>query len=164
MPINCLIKFWTVMFKKSIHGQFVNNSWTFMFHKTVFSSFALCLFHSFPLSSFLSLPLPSSLFLSLSLCLFVPSSLPLLSSLFLSLPLLLSFFNVRSANPANSLKTRDLRKRHFWLRFLSQGKSLKLKTLGAKFAHYFSHFPADPTLHTPPETDPTCSAAKPYIM
>ena len=125
------------MFQKSVHGQFVNNSWTFMFHKTVFSSFALCLFHSFPLSS--------------SLSLLVSLSLPLSSSLFLSFPLFLSFFNVHSANPSNSLKTKDLRKRHFWLKFLSHGKPLKLKTLGAKFAHYFSHFPADPTLHMPPK-------------
>ena len=59
MPINCLvkclIKFWTVMFQKSIHGQFVNNSWTFMFQKS--GPFVLRL---------LSLPLLSSLFLSLS--------------------------------------------------------------------------------------------------
>ena len=76
----------------------------------------------------------------------------------------LSLFNTRPARPANSLKTKDLKTRHFWLKFLSQGKPLRLKTLGEKFAHYFSHFPADPTLHTPPETDPTCSAAKPSIM
>ena len=134
-----------------------------MFHKTVFSSFALCLFHSFPLSSslFLSLPLFVSLsfclFLSLSLCLFL--SFPLLSSLFLSfplfvslsLPLLLSFFNAHSAKPANPLKTKDLRKRHFWLKILSPGKSLRLKTLGAKFAQWSAHFPADSTLHTPPK-------------
>ena len=76
----------------------------------------------------------------------------------------LSFFNVHPAKPANSLKTKDLRKRHFRLNFLSQGKPLRLKTLGAKFAQYFAHLPADPTLHTPPETDPTYSAAKPYTM
>ena len=76
----------------------------------------------------------------------------------------LSLFNTRPANPANSLKTKDLRKRHFRLKFLSPRKPLILKTLGAKFAQYFSHFPADPTLHTPPETDPTYSATKPYIM
>ena len=76
----------------------------------------------------------------------------------------LSFFNVHPANPVNALKTKDLRKRHFWLKFLSQGKPLRLKTLGTKFAQWFVHFPADPTLHTPPETDPTYSAAKPYIM
>ena len=46
----------------------------------------------------------------------------------------LSLFNTHSANPANSLKTKDLRKRHFRLKFLSQGKPLRLKTLGAKFA------------------------------
>ena len=76
----------------------------------------------------------------------------------------LSFFNNHPANPANYLKTKELRKRHFWLKFLSQGKLLRLKTLGAKSDQSFAHFPADPTLHTPPETDPTYSAAKPYIM
>ena len=81
-------------------------------------------------------------FVSLSFCLLVPLS-PLLS-----------FFNIHPALPTNSLKTKDLRKRHFRLKFLSQGKPLKLKTLGAKFAHYFSHFPADPTLHTPPKSTP----------
>ena len=115
------------------------------------SSFALLLFLSFPLSS--SLPL----FVSLSLCLFVSSSpplllsLPLFSSLFLSLPLFLVFFNVRPAHPANSLKTKELRKRHFWLKILSQKKPLRIKTLGAKFAQWFVHFPANPTLHTPPK-------------
>ena len=120
----------------------------------------------FRLSSFVSssLPLLSSPFLSLpllvslSLCLFVSSSLflsrPLFSSLFLSSPLFLSFFNVHPAKPANSLETKELRKRHFWLKFLSPGKSLRIKMLGAKFAQYFSHFPADPTLHTPPKSTP----------
>ena len=149
MPINCLIKclinFWTVMFQKTIHGQFVNNSWTFMFQKDDLSSFVF---------RPLSLPLLSSLFLSL----------PLSSSLFLSFPPLLSFFNVHPAQPANSLKTKDLRKRHFWLKILSQWKPLRLKTLGAKFAQYFAHFPAIPTLQKPPETDPTYSAAKPCTM
>ena len=46
----------------------------------------------------------------------------------------LSFFNVRPAHPANSLKTKDLRKRHFRLKFLSQGEPLRIKTLDAKFA------------------------------
>ena len=107
------------------------------------SSFALRLFLSFPLSSSLFLSLP--LLLSSSLCLFV------FSSLFLSLPLLLSFFNVHSALPANSLKTKDLRKRHFWLKFLSQGKPLILKALGAKFTQWTAHLPADPTHHKPPK-------------
>ena len=106
MPINslvkCLFNFWTVMFQKTIHGQFVKNSWTFMFQKTALSPFIFCLFLSFPL----------------------------FSSLFLSFPPLLSFFNVHPAHPANSLKTKDLRKRHFWLKILSQGKPLRLKTLG----------------------------------
>ena len=110
-----------------------------------------------PLLSSLFLSSSFCLFVSLSLCLFVSSSpplllsLPLSYSLFLSRPLFLSFFNVRPTFSANSLKTKDLRKRHFRLKFLSQGKPLRLKTLGAKFAHYSSHFPADPTLHTPPK-------------
>ena len=155
--VKCLFIFWTVMFQKSIHGQFVNNSWTFMFQKN-----GPFVFRPPPL------PLLSSLFLSSSFCLFVSPSLflsfPLLSSPFLSLPLLLSFFNVRPSNPANTLKTKELRKRHFWLKILSHGKPLRLKTLGAKSTQYFSHFPADPTLHTPPKTDPTYSTEKPYIM
>ena len=147
------------------------NSWIIhehsCFKKTVLSPFAFRL-------SFLPLLSSLCLFVSLSLCLFVSLSLPLssslflsfplFSSLFLSFPLLLSFFNVHPAHPANSLKTKDLRKRHFWLKFLSPGKPLRLKTLGEKFAHYFFYFPADPTLHAPPETDPTCSAEKPYPM
>ena len=76
----------------------------------------------------------------------------------------LSLFNTRPAHVANALKTKDLRKRHFRLKFLSPGKPLRLRTLGAKLAQWFVHFPADPTLHTPPETDPTCSAAKPCTM
>ena len=76
----------------------------------------------------------------------------------------LSLFNTRPAKPANSLKTKDLRKRHFRLKILSQWKPLRLKALGAKSDQSFVHFPADPTLYTLPETDPTYSAAKPYIM
>ena len=76
----------------------------------------------------------------------------------------LSLFNTHPMRTANYLKTKDLRKRHFRLKILSHGKPLRLKKLGAKFAQYFAHFPADPTLHTPPETDPTCSAAKPCTM
>ena len=167
MPINslvkCLFNFWTVMFQKTIHGQFVKNSWTFMFQKDDLSSFVLCLFLSFPLFSslFLFPPLSSSLPPLLS-SLFL--SFPLSSSLFLSFPPLLSFFNVRPAHVANFLKTRNLRKRHFRLKILSQGKPLRIKTLDAKFAQWSAHLPADPTLHTPPETDPTYSAAKPYTM
>ena len=97
--IKCLIKFWTVMFQKSIHGQFVNNSWTFMFQKD-----GPFVFHPF---------------------IFGGSAAQNGG---------LSLFNTRSAKPANSLKTKDLKKRHFWLKFLSQKKPLRLKTLGAKFA------------------------------
>ena len=46
----------------------------------------------------------------------------------------LSLFNTRPAKPANTLKTKDLRKRHFRLKILSLGKTLILKTLDAKFA------------------------------
>ena len=46
----------------------------------------------------------------------------------------LSLFNTHSARPANYLKTKDLRKRHFRLKILSHGKPLRLKTLGAKCA------------------------------
>ena len=46
----------------------------------------------------------------------------------------LSLFNTRPMKPANSLKTKDLRKRHFRLKILSQGKPLRLRTLGAKCA------------------------------
>ena len=46
----------------------------------------------------------------------------------------LSLFNTHPVQPANYLKTKDLRKRHFRLKILSQGKPLRLKTLGAKFA------------------------------
>ena len=76
----------------------------------------------------------------------------------------LSLFNTHPSQPANSLKTKELRERHFWLKIVSQKKPLRLKALGAKFAQWFVHFPADPTLHTPPETDPTYSAAKPCTM
>ena len=105
-----------------------------------------------PFRLFLSLPLPSSLslFVFLSFCLFVSSSLflsrPLSSSLVLSRPLFLSFFNVHSATPANALKTKDLRKRHFWLKILSQGKPLRIKTLGENSPITFLTSP--PTLHS----------------
>ena len=124
------------------------------------SPFVFCLLLSS--SPFLSLPLPSSLslFVSLSPPLLLSSSSP-----FLSFPPLLSFFNVRSVHPANFLKTKDLRKRHFWLQILNQGKPLRLKTLGVKFAHYFSHFPPTLhstrcpklTLHTPPRNPAPCN-------
>ena len=66
----------------------------------------------------------------------------------------LSFFNIHPVHAANTLKTKDLKKRHFWLQILSQWKPLRPKALGAKFTQYFSHFPADPTLHTPPKPTP----------
>ena len=58
----------------------------------------------------------------------------------------LSFFNVHSAKPTNSLKTKDLRKRHFWLKILSQWKPLILKTLGANSPNNSSTSP--PTQHS----------------
>ena len=166
MPINCLIKFWTVMFKKSIHGQFVNNSWTFMFQKDdpfafrllslpLFSSFflSLPLFLSLSLCLFVSLSL--CLFLFLSLCLFVSLSpplllsLPLSSSFFLFLPLLLSFFNVHPANPANSLKNKDLRKRHFWLQIFESREAAKTQNVRRKIRPLFFSLPRRPyTPHT----------------
>ena len=91
------------MFKKSIHGQFVNNSWTFMFQKD--DPFV---FHPF---------------------IFGGSAAQNGG---------LSLFNTHSARPANFLKNKDLRKRHFWLKILSHGKPLRLRTLGAKFAIIFS--------------------------
>ena len=161
MPINCLVKCLINSEQSCSNNQFMVNSWTIHEH----SCFKKRPFRPSPSVSstlFLSLPLSSSPFLFLplfsSLRLFVSLSLPLFSSLFLSLPLhllsfppLLSFFNVHPANTSNSLKTKDLRKRHFWLKILSQRKSLRLKTLGAKFAQWSAHFPADPTLHTPPK-------------
>ena len=92
------------MFKKSIHGQFVNNSWTFMFQKTALSPFIFCLFLSFPLFSSLLVPLSP----------------------------LLSFFNVHSSWPANSLKTKDLRKRHFWLQIFESRETVKTQNVRRK--------------------------------
>ena len=101
-------------------------------------------------SPFLSFPLSLSfcLFVFLSLCLFVSLSLCLFvsSSLFLSFPLFLSFFNIHLTFSVNSLKTKDLRKRHFRLKILSQGKPLRLKTLGVNSSNNSSTFP--PTLHS----------------
>ena len=135
MPINCLIKFlinfWTVMFQKSIHGQFVNNSWTFMFQKN--GPFA------FRLSSFVS------------------SSFPLFSSLFLSLPLFLSLFNTRPVLPANYLKTKDLRKRRFWLQIFESRETAKTQNVRCKIS---------PIIRPPPRRPYTPHAARnrPYML
>ena len=155
MPVNCLIKFSLILILNSHIPK--NNSWSI---REQFMNIHVSQKWPFRLSSFVSSSLP--LFVSLSLCLFL--SFPLSSSLFLSFPLFLSFFNVRPAQPSNSLKTKDLRKRHFWLKILSQGKPLRLKTLGAKSVQWFAHFPADPTrrkppkltLHTPPRNPAQC--------
>ena len=146
------------MFKKSIHGQFVNQFMNINVSKREREQFMnihvskrrSIRLSSFALRLFLSFPLSSSLFLSSSLCLFVSSSL------FLSLPPLLSFFNVHSVQPANFLKTKDLRKRHFWLKFLSQRKSLRLKTLGVNSPNNSPTSP--PTLHS------TRRRNRPYIL
>ena len=46
----------------------------------------------------------------------------------------LSFFNAHSVLTANTLRTKELRKRHFRLKILSQWKPLRIRTLGAKLA------------------------------
>ena len=122
------------------------NSWTIHEHSCFKKNgpFAFRLSPSVSSSPFLFLPLFSFLFLSFPLSSSLFLSFPLSSSLFLSFPPLLSFFNVHPALPANSLRTKDLRKRHFWLKILSPGKPLRLKTLGAKFAHIFFTFPPTP--------------------
>ena len=58
----------------------------------------------------------------------------------------LSLFNTHSVRPANTLKTKELRKRHFWLKFLSQGKPLRLKALGENSPNILLTSP--PTLHS----------------
>ena len=140
MPINCLVKCLINSEQSCSKNQFMVNSWTIhehsCFKKAVLSSFVFCLFLSFPLSS----------------------------SPFLSLPPLLSFFNVHPALPANSLKTKDLRKRHFWLKILSQGKPLIIKTLDKKSPNDPPTSPPTPhstrrpklTLHPPPRNPALC--------
>ena len=132
------------------------NSWKIhehsCFKKTALSPLPL------PSSPFLSLPL----LVSLSFCLFL--SFPLSSSLVLSRPLFLSFFNVHSAKTANYLKTKELRKRHFWLKFLSQWKPLRIKTLGENSPNNSPTSPPTlhstrrpkPTLHAPPRNPAPC--------
>ena len=130
MPINCLINCLVNSEQSCSKNQFMVNSWTIhehsCFKKTALSPFIFCLFAFQP---------------------FVFGSSAAQNGG-------LSLFNTRPVRLANTLKTKDLRKRHFWLKILSPGKPLRLKTLGVKFAHYFSHFPADPTLHTPPKSTP----------
>ena len=76
----------------------------------------------------------------------------------------LSLFNTHPMQTSNSLKTKDLRKRHFWLKFLSQGNPLRIKTLGKKSPN---NLPTSPptlhsthrpklTLHTPPRNPTLC--------
>ena len=119
MPINCLVKCLINSEQSCSNNQFMVNSWTIHEH----SCFKK---RPFRLSSFVS----SSLFLSPPLL--VSLSLPLLSSLFLSLPPLLSFFNVHPALPANSLKTKDLRKRHFWLQIFESRETVKTQNVRRK--------------------------------
>ena len=97
------------MFKQSIHGQFVNNSWTFMFQKDDLSSFV---------------------FVS--------------SSPFLSLPLFLSFFNVHPMQTSNSLKTKDLRKRHFWLQIFESMETANTQNVRYKIRPIFFSLPRRP--------------------
>ena len=68
----------------------------------------------------------------------------------------LSFFNTHFVYTANTLKTKELRKRHFWLKILSQGKPLRLKTLGVKLPNDSPTSP--PTLHS------TRARNWPYIL
>ena len=139
MPINCLIKC-------------LMNFWTVMFQKSIHGQFVN---NSWTFMFQKDGPFALRLL-----------SFPLFSSFFLSFPLFLSFFNTRPAKPANSLKTKDLRKRHFRLKFLSQGKPLKLKTLGA---NSFNNSLTSPptlhstrrpklTLHAPPRNPTSCKA------
>ena len=68
----------------------------------------------------------------------------------------LSLFNTRPTFSTNSLKTKELRKRHFWLKILSQWKPLKLKTLGEKSPN--NSLTSPPTLHS------TCRRNCPYML
>ena len=89
---------------------------------------------------------------------------PPLFLLLLSLPLLLSFFNVHPVKPANYLKTKDLRKRHFRLIFFESRETPKTQNVRRKMRPITHPLPRRPYTPHAPETDPTCSAAKPYIM
>ena len=68
----------------------------------------------------------------------------------------LSLFNTHPMQTPNYLKTKDLRKGHFWLKILSQGKSLRLKTLGENSPNNSPTSP--PTLHA------TSRRNRPYIL
>ena len=76
----------------------------------------------------------------------------------------LSLFNTYLTFPANALKTRDLRKRHFRLPIFESREAARTQNVRRIIRPIFFSLPRDPTLHTPPETDPTYSAEKPYIM
>ena len=109
------------MFQKTIHGQFVKNSWTFMFQKNGPFAFHLFVFGGSAAQNGG-----------------------------------LSLFNTHPVQPANSLKTKDLRKRHFWLKIWSPGKPLRLKTLGAN--SFNNSLTSPPTLHS------TRRRNRPYIL
>ena len=66
------------------------------------------------------------------------------SSPFLSLPLLLSFFFFFSARPANSLKTKDLRKRHFWLQIFESKETAKTQNIRRKIRPMIRPLPRRP--------------------
>ena len=131
MPINCLFKCLINSEQSCSKNQFMVNSWTIHEHSCFKKQpFRLSSFVSS--SPFLSFPLFSSLFVSLSLCLFLLLSFPLFSSLLVPLSPLLSFFNVHSSWPANSLKTKDLRKRHFWLQIFESRETVKTQNVRRK--------------------------------
>ena len=69
----------------------------------------------------------------------------------------LSFFNAHPANTANSLKTRDLRKRHFWLQIFESRKTAKTQNVRCKIR------PITRPLHRRPYT-PHAARNWPYIL
>ena len=118
MPINCLINSEQIVKNSCSKNQFMVNSWTIHEHSC---------FTKMTLSSFVSSSPP-----------------PLLSSLFLSFPLFLSFFNVRPAHTANSLKTKDLRKRHFWLQIFESRESANTQNVRRKIRPIICPLPRRP--------------------
>ena len=129
MPINCLINSEQIVNNSCSNNQFMVNSWTI--HEN--SCFKKMTLSSLPLSSSLSSSF-SSLFLSF----------PLSSSHFLSFPPLLSFFNVLSSRPANSLKTKGLKKRHFWLQIFESREAAKTQIVRRKICPIFCPLPRRP--------------------
>ena len=56
----------------------------------------------------------------------------------------LSLFNTLSANPANVLKTKDLRKRHFWLQIFESKETAKTQNVSYKIRPLFFSLPRRP--------------------